>query len=139
MNKELKAALENWNRFSEVVRLSPPQNQEQFKKLLYQLKEIVHQIGYSKEYELIPLYDIISGLVKNYDNKHYKIDKPSCVDILQFLMVQHNLKQSDLIPDFGTQSVVSEVLSGTRKINLKQTKALAKRFGVGITNFIDND
>ena len=48
---------------------------------------------------------------------------------LAFLMEQHGLRQSDL-PEVGAQSVVSAVLSGKRELNLRQTQALARRFGV---------
>jgi HTH-type transcriptional regulator/antitoxin HigA len=34
------------------------------------------------------------------------------------------------LPEVGAQSVVSEVLSGKRALNLRQTQALAKRFCV---------
>jgi antitoxin component HigA of HigAB toxin-antitoxin module len=37
---------------------------------------------------------------------------------------------SDLRKEVGTQGVVSEILSGTRKINARQAKSLARRFGV---------
>ena len=43
------------------------------------------------------------------------------------LMTEHGLGQKDL-PELGTQSVVSEVLAGKRKLNLRQVKALALRF-----------
>ena len=48
---------------------------------------------------------------------------------LAFLMAQHGLRQSDLT-EVGAQSVESAVLSGKRKLNLRQTQALARRFGV---------
>ncbi|SCW59193.1 hypothetical protein SAMN03159306_01965 [Pseudomonas sp. NFACC48-1] len=42
---------------------------------------------------------------------------------------EHGMSQSDL-PGVGTQSVVSEVLSGKRQLNLRQIRWLAERFGV---------
>ena len=44
-------------------------------------------------------------------------------------------KQSDL-PEVGPQSVVSEVLSGKRKLNVRQVSALAKRFRLPADVFI---
>jgi HTH-type transcriptional regulator/antitoxin HigA len=44
-------------------------------------------------------------------------------------MEQHGLRQCDL-PEVGVQSVVSEVLTGKRQLNLRQVQALALRFGV---------
>ena len=51
-------------------------------------------------------------------------------------MDQHKLRQSDLRDELGTQGVASEVLSGKRKINARQAKALAGRFGVSADVFL---
>jgi HTH-type transcriptional regulator/antitoxin HigA len=52
------------------------------------------------------------------------------VEILRFLMDQHGLKQKDLANVFGTPSIVSEVLSGKRKLNSKHIQRLSERFHV---------
>ena len=49
--------------------------------------------------------------------------------VLRALMLEHGLSQSEL-PEIGTQSVVSELLSAKRTLNLHQVKALAERFRV---------
>ena len=54
---------------------------------------------------------------------------------LAFLMDQHDLRQCDL-PEVGAQSVVSAVLAGKRALNLRQTAALARRFGVPVDALI---
>ena len=55
--------------------------------------------------------------------------------MLNMLMKEHNLKQSDL-PVIGSQGVVSEILSGKRKLNIHQIKKLSQRFNVSPTVFI---
>jgi HTH-type transcriptional regulator/antitoxin HigA len=50
-------------------------------------------------------------------------------------LTEHDLKQSDL-PEVGSQGVVSEILSGKRDLNVRQMRALAKRFGVSPAVFI---
>jgi HTH-type transcriptional regulator/antitoxin HigA len=45
------------------------------------------------------------------------------------------LKQKDL-PELGSQGVVSEILSGKRELNLRQIKALSKRFNVPVSVFV---
>ena len=43
------------------------------------------------------------------------------------------------VPDeIGPQSLVSAVLSGKRKLNLRQVKALAKRFRVPMEAFVED-
>ncbi|MBF0199414.1 MAG: helix-turn-helix domain-containing protein, partial [Planctomycetes bacterium] len=43
---------------------------------------------------------------------------------------------NDLKEEIGSQGIVSEVLNGKRKINLKMAKALAARFNTSIEVFI---
>lgn len=45
-------------------------------------------------------------------------------------MDQQGLKQKDLAEVFGTPSIVSEVLSGKRKLNYEQIRKLSERFQV---------
>jgi len=45
------------------------------------------------------------------------------------------LTQSDL-PGVGPQSVVSEILSAKRQLNLRQIRGLAERFAVSVEVFI---
>ena len=51
-------------------------------------------------------------------------------------MESHNLPQSALT-ELGSQGVVSEILSGKRKLNIRQIKALAKRSNVTLDTFIN--
>jgi HTH-type transcriptional regulator / antitoxin HigA len=50
-------------------------------------------------------------------------------------MEGHGLTQSDL-PEIGSQGVVSEILRGKRELNVRQIRALAKRFHVSPGVFI---
>ena len=52
-----------------------------------------------------------------------------------FLMEEHGLTQSDL-PEIGSQGVVSDILRGKRELNVRQIRALAKRFQVSPAVFI---
>ncbi|MNJ03561.1 Antitoxin HigA [compost metagenome] len=56
-------------------------------------------------------------------------------EVLGYMMREHGLTQSDL-PGVGPQSVVSEILSGKRQLNLRQIRWLAERFNVPVDVFI---
>ena len=88
-----------------------------------------------ERHPLADLVDTLGSLVAEYDDKHFPLQQVSLVEVLQFLMEQHQLTQSDL-PEIGSQGVVSEILRGKRDLNLRQVKALAERFGVGPAVFI---
>ena len=68
-------------------------------------------------------------------SEHWPMPVASGADVLREMMREHGLNQSDL-PGVGPQSVVSEILSGKRKLNLRQIRWLAERFGVREQTFI---
>src|SRR5437588_641292 len=92
-----------------------------------QLKQTVRTV------ENVPrayLLDCVGVLVSQYEDENTPGLQPAePVDVRRCLMEQHDLKQSDLRKEIGTQGVASEILSGSRTINARQAKALAKRFG----------
>lgn len=76
------------------------------------------------------LADLLGDRIREYEDRaHPWPDNSTPATRLAFLMEQHGLRQADL-PEVGAQSVVSAVLAGKRELNLRQTRALAKRFGV---------
>lgn|ERR1035438_8621321 len=73
---------------------------------------------------------LLAERIREYEERAHPWPETSTpASLLAFLMVQHGLRQSDL-PEFGSQSVVSAVLSDKRVLNLRQVKALAARFHV---------
>lgn len=58
-----------------------------------------------------------------------KVGPLHVVETLRYLMREHGLTQGDL-PEVGTQSVMSEILSGKRQLNVRQIRFLTERFGV---------
>jgi HTH-type transcriptional regulator/antitoxin HigA len=54
---------------------------------------------------------------------------PSGLAMLRLLMDQHNLGMADL-PEIGSKSMVSRVLSGERGLSKKHIQALSKRFSI---------
>ena len=80
--------------------------------------------------------EIIGTLIEQYEDQEVVVPKASASKTLAYLMDEHALTQADLRNEVGSQGVVSEVLSGKRKINVRQAKALATRFGVSPTVFL---
>ena len=74
--------------------------------------------------------DLLTLLIERYEEEHYSLPEASPVEVLRFLLDQHGLKQRDLAADLGGESVVSEVLSGKRKLNTNHIEILSKRFHV---------
>jgi HTH-type transcriptional regulator/antitoxin HigA len=57
------------------------------------------------------------------------------MQVLRALMDGSNLRQKDLVPIFGSESIVSEVLSGKRELNKNQIEKLSKRFRISPAAF----
>jgi HTH-type transcriptional regulator/antitoxin HigA len=74
--------------------------------------------------------EVLALLVEAYEDKHYPIRAASPVEVLAELMSANNLRQKDLAPTLGSESVVSEILSGRRELNRRHIERLSKRFKV---------
>lgn len=83
------------------------------------------------------LFELLANLMEDYEEKNLpELKKSTPLETLKFLINENDLKQTDLIDVFATQSIVSEILTGKRKINLSQAKKLADRFKVAVEIFI---
>jgi HTH-type transcriptional regulator/antitoxin HigA len=69
-------------------------------------------------------------LIEAYVEKNYPIRAASPVEVLAELMSANNLKQKDLASTLGSESLVSEILSGRRGLNRRHIERLSKRFKV---------
>lgn len=134
MKQALATAIKHWSYIAPLVRR--PTNQKEFDKLVAQLDELLETVGDDENHRLMGLVDILSHLIAEYEEERYKNFSGKGIDALKFLMESHHLQQSDLT-EIASQGVMSEILNGKRKLNLRQIKLLAKRFGVDPSTFID--
>lgn len=74
--------------------------------------------------------ELLTVLIKAYEEEHYSIRAASPVEVLAELMAANNLKQKDLAPLFGSESIVSEILNHKRELNKNQIEKLSHRFKV---------
>ena len=84
------------------------------------------------------LAGLLGRLVEDYEarSNEGKTKRFSPVERLRYIMEQQGLRQVDLIGIFGSQSVVSEILSGKREINKIQARRLGERFRVSLEVFL---
>ena len=91
--------------------------------------ENLYVIGSDERHPLYSLLDTLGTLLEAYEEQQYAIPNATGAGVLEYLMEEHGLTQSQL-PEVGSQGVGSEVLSGKRELNVRQIRALAGRFGV---------
>jgi HTH-type transcriptional regulator/antitoxin HigA len=118
-----------WEALSKNVDLSPIHSEKQYRKMVELADMLSDVIGSSRKHPLLDLFELISELIRAYDLEHFDVPDAKPQALLSFLMEQHHLKQSDL-PEVGNQSVVSQILSGARQLNVRQINSLAKHFKV---------
>ena len=77
----------------------------------------------------------LSDLIAAYEDRHPVIPVGGALGIIRRIMATHELSQHDL-PEIGAQSVVSAVLSGKRRLNSRMSLALAERFHLPVSAFL---
>jgi len=102
------------------------------------LDMLADEIGDNRKDPRYRLIETLSVLIEAYDREHHNVPEASSIEVMRFLMEEHGLTQKEL-PEVGSQGVVSEVLAGRRRLNVRQVKALASRFGVEPGAFIDSE
>jgi HTH-type transcriptional regulator/antitoxin HigA len=110
-------------------------NEEEYDAAIERLNHLIDEIGTNENHPLYDLMDTLGTLIHAYEEAHQPMPECSGADVLQFLMDEHGLTQSDLL-EIGSQGVVSEILSGKRDMNVRQIRALAKRFHVSPAVFV---
>jgi HTH-type transcriptional regulator/antitoxin HigA len=74
--------------------------------------------------------EVLITLIAAYEEEHHSISDAPPVEVLQALMEANNLRQKDLVPVFGSESIVSEVLHKKRALNKTHIERLSKRFHI---------
>ncbi|MBQ4789836.1 helix-turn-helix domain-containing protein [Pectobacterium versatile] len=92
-----------------------------------------------------PLIDMLTAKIDKYEddapefaafNERIKA-LPGGIALLRVLMDQHQLTQSDFEAEIGKKSLVSRILNGERTLTLDHMRALAKRFDIPVSAFVD--
>jgi HTH-type transcriptional regulator/antitoxin HigA len=110
-------------------------NEREYERAIKRLDDLLDEIQTDERHPLYELLDTLGTLVHAYEEKHHALPDSSGAEMLSFLMEEHGLTQSEL-PEVGSQGVVSEILHGKRELNLRQVRALAKRFHVSPAVFV---
>jgi HTH-type transcriptional regulator/antitoxin HigA len=111
-------------------------NQAQYEHMVRLMNSLLDEIGDNEKHPLADLLEIVGDIIGAYEERNYPINDAEPREVLRLLMQQNSLQQKDLAGELGSQSVVSEILSGKREINARQAKALATRFAISPGAFL---
>lgn len=79
--------------------------------------------------------ELLTLLIEHYESEHYPVPDADPVDVLRFLLDQNGLSQRDITAELGSESTVSLVLSGKRRLNRDHIERLSRRFHVSPSVF----
>ena len=82
------------------------------------------------------LAELMTLLVRQFEESKYPLGHAEPLDALRVLMEDRDMRQRDLIPVFGSSSVVSDVLNQKRSISKAHARKLAEYFHVPASLFI---
>jgi HTH-type transcriptional regulator/antitoxin HigA len=129
VNEELQ---EHWTNIAPLLLI---RNEREYNAAVKRLNELLDEIGDNEKHPLYSLLDTLGTLIHAYEEEHYPIPDATGAEVLQFLMDEHALTQSDL-PEVGSQGVISEILNGKRELNVRQIRVLAEKFKVSSAVFV---
>ena len=107
----------------------PIKNNQQYEKTLaraFVLMQKNLKTGSKDSDEL----EILSILIKEYENEHFHIPKPNPLEAIKFRLEQMNMSEAQLSEILGYRSRKSEILSGKRKLNLDMIRKLTEKLQI---------
>ncbi len=126
----------HWVALHEALGLGAPiADEAQYERLLALVDELFDSTAADPTHPLGGLVALLGERIREYEARvHPWPDAAAPAEVLAALMAGHGLTQSEL-PEVGAQSVVSAVLAGKRRLNLRQVQALSARFAVPMEVF----
>jgi HTH-type transcriptional regulator / antitoxin HigA len=109
------------------MNIRPIKSEEDYQKAIIRIAELW---GAAKDTAQGDELDLLITLVEAYEMKHYAIAPPDPIDAIKFRMEQMGMNNADMVKYLGSQSRVSEILNGKRKLTLNMIKSLYKELKI---------
>jgi HTH-type transcriptional regulator / antitoxin HigA len=106
---------------------------KQYTKALQRFEEIfLAEEGTSESKEA----DVLSLLIKDYEDKHFVIDIPNPIEAIQYRMEKQGLSKKDLAKVLGSKSRVTDLFSRDRKLNLRMVRNLHEQWHIPLESLV---
>ncbi len=103
--------------------IKPIRNKKQYEDALERIYEMMQKKLKEDSKDASEL-EVLSILVKAYEDDHFSLPKPNPIDAIKFRMEQMGISESQLSAILGNRSRKSEILSGKRKLSLFMIRKL---------------
>ena len=107
--------------------------EDDYDKASTRLMEIFHAKENTAEFDEL---DLLIVLVKDYDDKYYRLPELDALDVIKYKMAEMGIKAKDLESVIGSKGHVSAILSGKREITLKMAQKLKNYFSIPAEVFL---
>ncbi len=103
--------------------LKPIKNTKQYETALARIYKLMQEDIKSNSKESDEL-EVLSILVKTYEEKYFPVPKAKPIEAIKFRMEQMEMSDKELSEILGHRSRKSEILSGKRKLSLTMIRKL---------------
>ena len=110
-------------------------NKSRYQKALQRFEEVFLAKSKTKEGDEAQLLSLV---IKDYEDKHFKIGSPDAVEAIKYRMEQMNLSKSELGEILGHTSRVSEILNRKRKLTLEMVRNLHEKLNIPLESLIQS-
>jgi HTH-type transcriptional regulator/antitoxin HigA len=83
--------------------------------------------------------ELLTLLIERYEADRYPVPDADPIEVLRFLLRQNGLSQKDLATELRSESTVSLVLSGKRRLTRDHIARLSRRFHVSPSVFFASE
>lgn len=80
--------------------------------------------------------DVLSLLIRDYEDKHFVINAPSPLDAIKYRMEQQGLTNKDIAEILGYQSRVTDIFKKNRRLNLQMVRKLHRSLRIPLETLI---
>jgi HTH-type transcriptional regulator/antitoxin HigA len=109
------------------MKMAPIKNEKEYQKALKELEKVFDAEPGTPDGDT---GEVLVLLIEDYEKKHYPIDAPDPIEAIKYIMEEKGLTNKDIVPYFGSKSLVSSVLNRRRNLSLKMIKALHEGLGM---------
>jgi len=80
--------------------------------------------------------DVLSVLIKGYEDKHYVVESPDPLEAIKYRMEQQGLTNKDLASLLGFKSRVTDIFNKHRKLNLAMIRKLHDQLDIPLETLV---
>src|SRR5438067_962395 len=111
-------AMSHWRYMEPFAKV--PNTKKEYQRQQELLQQLMILKSHKKDKHIGSLLQLVARNLKIYEDHHFPLKKQaSPIEVLKYLMEEHGLTQADL-PEIGSQSLVSKILQGKRKLTAEQ-------------------